>query len=433
MTSVADEDDATEVMRRHAEHFPRNVNAIADGIHLAVGFAASNVAMIEAPDGLIIIDTTESTAAAANILAEFRKISSAPIAAIVYTHSHRDHISGASVFAEGASPRIYASADLASDLVAEANGGAMPMKSLGQRTRAQLGMGLAPEERIHIGLGPGDRPMQGLGAGYLEPDERFAREERAQSIAGFEMTVFPAPGETHDHVNIWLEGPRILFCGDNFYHAFPNLYAIRGTPYRDFDAWAGTLEGLAERGAKLLVPGHGQPVFGVDEIRERLLTTAAAIRAAIAQAIEGMDAGLDFETIASRARLPAELADKPWLVEHYGSFAYAVRACCVGLMGWYSGNAEELVIRDPAERAWDWLELAGGRDGLLAHIDAAEKDGRYEFMIELCAMGLRAGVPDAKLRKAMARALTRFARRSINAPARFSLLDAAAKLEADEG
>ena len=35
---------------------------------------------------------------------------------------------------------------------------------------------------------------------------------------------------------LWFGYPitKILFCGDNWYHAFPNLYAIRGTAYRDF-------------------------------------------------------------------------------------------------------------------------------------------------------------------------------------------------------
>ena len=426
MTSVDDARDALDVMRLHAAHFTKKVYRIDDGIHLAVGFAASNVAMIEAPEGLVIIDTTESTSAATRILKAFREISAAPVAAIIYTHSHRDHISGAKVFAGDDAPGIHASADLASDLVAEANAGTMPAKSLGARTRAQFGMGLEAEQRIHIGLGPGDRPVEGLGAGYLAPTHRFERYEQKIEIAGFEMTVFPAPGETHDHVNIWLEDRRILFCGDNFYHAFPNLYAIRGTPYRDFEAWATTLEGLASRGAEVLVPGHSQPVFGRDEVRERLETTADAIREVIRQAVDGMNAGLDFETIASRARLPDALADKPWLVEHYGSFAYAVRACCVGLMGWYSGNAEELVVRDPASRARDWLELAGGGAALVSRVDAALADGRHEFVIELCALGIRAGVDAPRLRRAMATSLAHFASTSINAPARHTLLDAAA-------
>jgi glyoxylase-like metal-dependent hydrolase (beta-lactamase superfamily II) len=37
-----------------------------------------------------------------------------------------------------------------------------------------------------------------------------------------------APGETDDQVVVFLPADRVLFAADNFYEAFPNLYAIRG-------------------------------------------------------------------------------------------------------------------------------------------------------------------------------------------------------------
>ena len=54
--------------------------------------------MIDAPDGLIIIDTTESLDSAKVILQEFRQIiPDKPIKAVVYTHNHADHTFGAQV------------------------------------------------------------------------------------------------------------------------------------------------------------------------------------------------------------------------------------------------------------------------------------------------------------------------------------------------
>jgi len=52
---------------------------LADNVYQAFGFAASNVYMIIGDDGLIIVDTSETTVAAENILAEFRKITDLPI------------------------------------------------------------------------------------------------------------------------------------------------------------------------------------------------------------------------------------------------------------------------------------------------------------------------------------------------------------------
>ena len=57
----------------HDAQFPRQVVQLAPNVHGAVGFAASNVFMLIGDDGLVIIDTTETTKAAENILAEARK------------------------------------------------------------------------------------------------------------------------------------------------------------------------------------------------------------------------------------------------------------------------------------------------------------------------------------------------------------------------
>lgn len=53
--------------------------------------------MVIAPEGLIIVDVTESVTAATEIFKEFRKITNKPIKAILYTHHHQDHIGGAQV------------------------------------------------------------------------------------------------------------------------------------------------------------------------------------------------------------------------------------------------------------------------------------------------------------------------------------------------
>ena len=53
--------------------------------------------MVEGPDGLIIVDTAESPEAARQVLAEFRRITSKPIRAIVQTHYHSDHTYGTEV------------------------------------------------------------------------------------------------------------------------------------------------------------------------------------------------------------------------------------------------------------------------------------------------------------------------------------------------
>ena len=71
---------------------------VIEGVYVAVGYAIANTIMIEAPEGLIIVDTTESRMAAREIYTEFRKVSPhKSVKAIVYTHNHLDHCLGTEV------------------------------------------------------------------------------------------------------------------------------------------------------------------------------------------------------------------------------------------------------------------------------------------------------------------------------------------------
>lgn len=64
---------------------------------MAVGFALANSILLEGPEGLVIVDVTESIESAAEILKVFRNVTDKPIKALIYTHNHADHSYGAKV------------------------------------------------------------------------------------------------------------------------------------------------------------------------------------------------------------------------------------------------------------------------------------------------------------------------------------------------
>ncbi len=408
----------------HNDQFPKSVVQLAAGIWGAVGFAASNVYMVEGAASVTIIDTTESTKAAQNILAAFRERTDKPVGRIIYTHSHRDHISGAAVFAPDGGLPILASSSFSSDLVALDQNAIAPDKALGRRTQAQFGIGLDPRERISLGCGPGDRPMEGLGAGYLEPTERIT-SSREIDLDGVSAQLILAPGETADHLVVWLPDARVLFSGDNWYHAFPNLYAIRGTPYRDFAAWANSLNLLAGFEAEVLAPGHTLPVTGVENIREVLTTTRAAILHVMQYTADGMDRGLSMDDIAASISLPEDLAEKPWLREFYGKIDWSARAFAAGTLGWYDGNPTHLGTLSSAERAMHLARLAGGSAALM---QAAQATGDLQWRLELCDHLIALGEPARDLK---AVTMAELAEAEINATARNTYLWEAKRLRTD--
>ncbi len=417
-------------LESHPDYFRKEVLQLADGVYQAFGFAASNVYMIMGDDGLIIIDTTESIGAAENILAEFRKITDLPIKTIIYTHSHRDHVSGASVFAEGGQPEILASTKFSDDSLAVASAHPRPTKAMQARTKRQFGIGLSyPDERISLGVGPGDRPMKGMGQGALPPNRRIGEEGEHISPSGVDLQLVMAPGETPDHMVVWYPAKKILFCGDNFYRSFPNLYAIRGTMYRDFDAWADSLDLLMGFDADVLAPGHTKALIGNAEIREKLTDYRDAIRHVIDKTREGMDAGLTIDELAHAIRLPDHMAHKPHLREFYGRVDWSVRAYFVGTMGWFDGNPTSLGTLAPDDEARRFIDLAGGPDAVLEAIEKARSAGDHQWALQLVDRLIHSDVDTGKATALKAEILRDHAADQINCTARHYYLLSAQELD----
>ena len=420
---------ALERLRQQNQQFQRSTKEVAPQVYAAVGYAASNVGMIVGEGGVIIIDTTESTKAAELILAEFRKITALPVRAIIYTHGHRDHISGASIFAEGGNPEIVARSNFVNDL-REGEGTRTPLGALMARTRRQFGIGLKyPEERVNIGVGPGDRPIEGLGAGYMAPTKTFDGPSSDYECCGVKLSMHAAPGETPDQMVVWLPDRKVLFCADNFYHSFPNLYAIRGTRYRDYDAWEQTVDLMLSFDAEVLVTGHTSIVQGAEAIRERLTDYRDAIRFVIEKTIEGMNRGLTPDELAVEVRLPENLRDKPWLQEFYGAVPHAVRGYYSGTLGWFDGNPASLHPLDPSDRAQRLAALAGGSERLAASFDEALAAGESQWALELSDLLLALGHDKANILQKRAALLRRMADETYNSPTRNYYISCAAEIE----
>ena len=417
-------------LKAHPEYFQKEIVQLADNVYQAFGFAASNVYMIIGDDGLIIVDTSETTAAADNILAEFRKISDLPIKTIILTHSHRDHVSGVSVFAEGGSPEILASTRYSEDSLFVASDHPQPVKAMQARTKRQFGIGLSyPDEIIGIGVGPGARPLQGMGAGSLPPTRRIGDEGEKLSVHGIDLELVRAPGETPDHIVVWYPEKKVLISGDNFYRSFPNLYPPRGSAYRDFDAWSDTMDLLMSFGPDVLGPGHTKAVFGADAIKEALTDYRDAIRYIVDETRNGMDAGLTIDELASSVKLPDHLAEKPYLREYYGRVDFSVRAYFVGTMGWFDGNPTSLSPLAPKDEATKFIALAGGSFNVLAAAQKAHADGDFQWALELADRLLNVGHEVAVVTQLKADALRAHAVAQINCPTRHYYIQSAKELE----
>ena len=419
-----------EELKAHQEYFKKEVVKLTDNVYQAFGFAASNVYMIIGNDGVIIVDTTETTSAAENILAEFRKITKLPIKTIILTHSHRDHVSGACVFAENSNPEVIASHKSSEDPLIVATEHPRPTRAMQTRTKRQFGIGLSyPDEIIGIGVGPGNRPLEGMGGGIMTPTRLISNDVEKLEICGIELELVMAPGETPDHIIVWYSDKKLLLSGDNFYRSFPNLYAIRGTEYRDFDTWANTMDLLMSFEPEILGPGHTKAIFGWETIQDTLTNYRDAIRYVINETRDGMDAGLTMDQLAHQIKLPKKLAEKSYLREYYGRIQYAVRAYFVGTMGWFDGNPTSLNTLSPHDEAKRLINLIGGVEVMKREIEKSISDSDFQWALQLVDRLIFSNQEPKYAKSTKARILRLHAKNQINCPTRHYYIQYAKELE----
>jgi uncharacterized sulfatase len=192
-----------------------------------------------------------------------------------------------------------------------------------------------------------------------------------------------APGETDDQIYVWLPEKRILFPGDDFYRAFPNLYTIRGVPLRRVDWWIESLAKMIAEEPEYLVPSHTRPIAGADNVRGALQAYHDGVKSVLDQTIAGMNRGLRPDELAEQVRLPPELAENPYLREYYGTVEWSVRTIYSYYLGWFDGNATNLFPLSNDDRAERMVELVGGIAPLLAVGAAALEDEDYTWAAEV--------------------------------------------------
>ncbi|HEX6078468.1 MAG TPA: alkyl sulfatase dimerization domain-containing protein [Methylomirabilota bacterium] len=335
---------------------------VADGVFFLHAFA--NVTVVRAGDGLVLVDTA-SEAARERTFAAVRAIDAAPVRAAIYTHGHADHAFGLPPFqaearARGwARPRVVAHQGVAARF---------------DRYRASAGYNRLVNARQFSR--PPTWPTE-----YVYPDTTYERALRFEAD-GLAVDLEHARGETDDHTWLWWPDRRVLWTGDLFLWVAPNA----GNPQkaqRYAAEWAAALRAMADRGAALLIPGHGMPVFGADRIRQALTETAEWLEALVEQTLSLMNAGARLEQVLREVRPPARLADRPFLQPVYDEPQYVVRNLWRLYGGWYDGAPAHLQPAPSDELGAEIAELAGGVASLVARARRLAVEGRLALASHL--------------------------------------------------
>jgi glyoxylase-like metal-dependent hydrolase (beta-lactamase superfamily II) len=187
----------------------------------------SNAAFVVTPQGVLVVDALGSPVLALELLAEIRRITSAPVRYVVVTHYHADHIYGLQAFKD-AGATIIAQRD-----------GRLYLNS----DTAQLRLKASREE-----LAPAVDDDTRLVAA-----DRWIEQPTTLQLGGLDFLLQPAgPAHTPEDLVIWVPQRRLLFAGDLVFRG-----RIPFVGQADSARWITALDTLLSFDANTIVPGHG--------------------------------------------------------------------------------------------------------------------------------------------------------------------------------
>lgn len=407
----------------------RQAIEVTPDVWLLAGWGIAQSMAIRAPDGWIIVDTGDSTAAAQEMRDMLEAALGEPVrvAAILLTHWH---------YADGTAAWDDEGVELWGHEWLDRNrtegSGVGPLAGFYQaRAIAQFAVFHPTEGPDAFPNNLGFTPEKLLAKSSYRPPEKLFTNGTVETftIAGEQVTVMPNRSDASDSVGFHFPRLRLLISNFMAPGFIFNVFSLRGGPFRNPDVYIGDNRRMEDFDAAILLDVHAAPVTGESAVRDAIRRSGDQVRLIRDQSRRMIARGLDSRAAAEAVVMPSSLRDG---YEFYGQVESHVRQMYNGTVGWFGNDIYDINPLPRAEEARQTVTMMGGPEAVRAAAAEAAENGRidgWQWALKLTSLLLDIDPTDAAARATRVIAARALGQRTTSSNARGWYITEALELE----
>ncbi|MCP4761089.1 MAG: MBL fold metallo-hydrolase [archaeon] len=329
-------------------------------VHTA-GIPISGCHWIDTSDGIVLIDTLLTQATARPVLAKIKELGK-KIKYIIYTHGHRDHVGGASIFqADNPEIEIIASKYLPTRLDKYTI-----LEKLEMRKRSQ---------QFNI-------PEVKIAGDFVYPTKTFLGD-MTFSLGDKTFELHTARAETDDVVWVYVPELKAAFIGDLIIGSFPNI----GNPWKPTRFaldWAVELERIRAIEPEYIFSGGQLGIsYKGNNVNKVLDANIEVIRSLHDQTVDLINQGMHITEMIHAVKIPDHLKKSRFLKQSYSRTEFFVYNVYRWYHGYFDENPANMFPRPEKEVNNEIFSLIGDTNKIFDHVKGLLDQDQAQLALQI--------------------------------------------------